>query len=90
MSHKPGFKSTKGKHVCPACGRMSRTLDGLLDHFKIVVGGIPPRSPQENANAAWALMGRKMGFDSYTVQAVGGKSTRFFTAVSNEPTPETP
>ena len=49
----------------------------------IVVGGIPPRSPQENANDAWMALGEKMGFKWDTVQPVAGKSSRFFTA---EPT----
>jgi hypothetical protein len=49
----------------------------------MVIGGIEPRSPQENANAAWASLGRKMGFDYMTVKPVPGKSVRVFTA---EPT----
>ena len=50
----------------------------------IVVGGYPPSSPQQNANAAWAALGRKMGFNGGTVQPVVGKSQRFFTAVPLE------
>lgn len=30
-----------------------------------------PRSPQENANAAWQALGDKMGFDHMTVQPAG-------------------
>lgn len=45
--------------------------------------GTPP-SQQENANRAWADLGRKMGFDSDTVRPVDGKGTRFFTAVPSE------
>lgn len=41
-------------------------------------------SPQENANQAWAELGRRMGFDPMTVQPVEGKNTRFFTAVPSE------
>ena len=48
----------------------------------IIVGGRPPRSPQENANATWCALGKKMGFDGMTVQPISGKGTRFFTAES--------
>ena len=39
-----------------------------------------PRSPQENANAAWGELGRRMGFDHMTVEPTG-KGNRFFSAV---------
>lgn len=38
-----------------------------------------PRSTQENANAAWAELGKRMGFDFMTV-APTGKGDRFFSA----------
>ena len=38
-----------------------------------------PGSVQENANAAWARLGEKLGFDSTTVQP-NGKGDRFFSA----------
>lgn len=41
------------------------------------------RSPQESANAAWATLGREIGFDPTTVRPVSGKGQRCFTA---EPT----
>lgn len=44
-------------------------------------------TPQENANRAWANIGKKMGFDSTTVEPRQGMGVRFFTAVPNE-TPE--
>lgn len=40
-----------------------------------------PRSAQENANAAWARLGEKMGFDPMTVQP-NGRGDRFFSAVA--------
>jgi hypothetical protein len=52
----------------------------------IIVGGVAPRSQQENANAAWAELGARMGFDHMTVQS-NGKGNRFFSAVPSE-TPE--
>jgi len=39
------------------------------------------RSAQENANAAWAELGKKMGFDHMTVLTTG-KGDRFFSAVA--------
>lgn len=62
----------------------AKQLSELLESCKpvpyIVVGGIPPRSQQENANAAWEALGKKMGFDSTTVKPTS-KGDRFFSAV---------
>jgi hypothetical protein len=38
-----------------------------------------PRSAQENANAAWAELGSRMGFDAMTVRP-SGRGYRFFSA----------
>jgi len=63
-------------------------LEAILDACKpvvaIMVGGYAPSSQQENANNAWAALGRKMGFDHMTVQPINGKGNRFFSAVPNE------
>jgi len=53
-------------------------LDKILNACK--VGGMVPRSPQENANAAWAELGEKMGFDPMTVMLDGG-DIKCFSAV---------
>lgn len=46
-----------------------------------LTGGTPMYdTPQENANRAWAALGKKMGFNSDTVEPAG-KGQRFFTAV---------
>ena len=59
-------------------------LETLLNASKptryMVIGGVEPRSPQENANSAWASLGAKRGFDHMTVRAVPGKGEKFFTA----------
>jgi len=56
----------------------------LLDACKpvpyMVFGGIEPRSPQENANAAWAELGLELGFDAMSVRPVAGKGMEVFTA----------
>ncbi len=54
----------------------------------MVFGGKEPRSPQENANAAWRALGEELGFDSLTVQPVPGKDDRHFTAQELVPSAE--
>ena len=62
--------------------------DALLEAMKpvpyMVVGGVVPRSPQENANAAWAALGKKMGFNYMTVRPIAGKGMLHFSAVPSE------
>lgn len=63
-------------------------LNALLDAMKpvpmiMLQCGKPP-SQQKNANRAWETLGKKMGFDSYTVRPASGKGDRFFTAVPSE------
>jgi hypothetical protein len=50
----------------------------------MMIGGVMPPTPQENANRAWAALGKKMGFDYMTVRPIQGKGNRFFTAVPSE------
>ena len=63
-------------------------LDRLLSACKpmpyMIVGGQAPRSPLENANDAWAVLGRELGFKPMTVKPVPGKNERFFTAEVTE------
>jgi len=59
----------------------------LLDACKpvpyMVMGGVEPTSPQENANRAWAALGEEMGFDGMSVLP-STKGSHFFTAESIE------
>jgi hypothetical protein len=59
-------------------------LDTLLKACEpvpyIIVGGIPPLSPQQRANDAWAALGHEMGFDHFSVKPIAGKDCRFFMA----------
>lgn len=59
-------------------------FDAILDACKpvpyMVFGGVAPRSQQENANDAWAALGKEMGFKHMTVQPVPGKSNMYFYA----------
>ena len=63
-------------------------LDKILDACKptpvMMIGGYTGSSPQENANNAWAALGKEMGFDHMTVQPISGKGTCFFSAVPTE------
>lgn len=62
-------------------------LDKLLNASKpvpyIVAGGVPPATPQQNANRAWEALGAEMGFDWKTVEPIPGRNERFFRAVPN-------
>jgi hypothetical protein len=62
-------------------------LDALMSAMKpvpyMIIGGMAPRSQQENANAAWASLGAKMGFDPMTARP-NGRGDRFFSAVPVE------
>lgn len=56
----------------------------ILDACKpvpyMIMAGREPRSPEENANDAWMILGNEMGFDAMTVQPINGKDTKHFTA----------
>lgn len=61
-------------------------LDELLGACKptpamFLSGGTPMfGTPQENANRAWGVLGKKRGFVGSSVQPVSGKGDRFITA----------
>ena len=59
-------------------------LETLLDACKptryMVIGGVLPLNPQENANAAWARLGDELGFHPLSVRPVYGKGQEVFTA----------
>lgn len=50
----------------------------------MVIGGVAPSSPRENANRAWQRLGKKLGFKWASVEPVPGKDERFFTAIPME------
>lgn len=59
-------------------------MDACQPVICIALGGIAPRSQQENANSAWSHLGEQMGFDSMTVKLITGKGMEFFTAIPTE------
>jgi len=66
---------------------LKKLLDAMKPVPMIMLHLGRPRSQQENANAAWAELGARMGFDAMTVQPAPGRGDLFFTAVPSE-TPE--
>lgn len=60
--------------------QLSRILEACKPvPYILGIGGVKPASPQENANRAWAALGKEMGFDPMSVRP-NGKGDRFFTA----------
>lgn len=63
-------------------------LETLLDAGKptmvIMIGNVPNRTPQENANSAWQSLAREMGFVWDTVESIPGKPQTHFTAAPRE------
>lgn len=71
MSARESYRMSEEQHA--------RLLDACKPVPYMIVGGMAPRSPQENANDAWRALGREMGFDWRTVKPAGADS-RDFTA----------
>ena len=64
--------------------QMDKLLEACRPVPYMIFGGMPPRSPQQNANDAWCALGQEMGFDGMSVQPVAGKSELHFTAEAKE------
>jgi len=62
----------------------NKLLDASKPTPAMIIGGCCLSSPQENANEAWAALGKKMGFDYQTVKPIEGKSSNFFSAIPTE------
>lgn len=58
---------------------LAKLLDAMKPVPYMIVGGMAPRSQQENANAAWAELGKRMGFEPMSVRP-NGRGDRFFSA----------
>lgn len=59
--------------------QLAKILDACRPVPYLVMGGMPPSSPQENANRAWAALGQELGFDHITVRDAGtGDQREFF------------
>jgi predicted TIM-barrel fold metal-dependent hydrolase len=60
--------------------QLNKLLEASRPVRYMVVGGLEPSSPRENANAEWKRLGEEMGFEYLTVKPVNGKGRKFFTA----------
>ena len=58
---------------------LAKILDACKPVPMVMLQCGEPSSPQENANRAWAELGKRMGFDPMTVEPTG-RGDRFFTA----------
>ena len=72
--------------------QFKRIIDASKPTSYLVIGGAVPRTPQENANAAWAALGKELGFEPLTVKMIEGKETKIFTAeaIEEKPVEKTP
>jgi hypothetical protein len=59
--------------------RYDRLLKACQSVPYMVIGGVEPASPQENANRAWEALGLEMGFLGRTVEP-SSRGKMFFTA----------
>ena len=51
----------------------------------MIIGGMLPMTPQENANNAWAELGQRMGFDHMSVKPTGEGDLFFSAEVVEQP-----
>ena len=56
---------------------MDKLLESMRPVPMIMLQCGTPRSPQENANNAWAALGNRMGFDGMTVEPMGSNPLKF-------------
>lgn len=61
--------------------QMTALLDAIQPVAYIVIGGTPPPSLQDRANAAWQKLGDELGFEWETVLPVPGLNQRVISAV---------
>jgi len=60
-------------------GQLDEIMDACRPVPMIALQCRSPRSPQENANAAWKKLGQELGFKHMTVRP-SSKGPRFFSA----------
>lgn len=78
---------TERREYQMSAAQLKTLLDACRPVPYLVFGGVEPRSPQENANAAWADLGRQMGFDGKTAKPIPGRGPDWFTAEPVEVAP---
>lgn len=60
--------------------QFQRLMDACKPVTYLVVGGIEPTSPAENANRAWEVLAEELGFIWDTVEPISGKEAWHFSA----------
>lgn len=60
--------------------QMKLVLDASRPVPYLVIGGVPPRSPQENANSAWRAVAAEHGCKWDTIKPAGTGDERDFDA----------
>ena len=68
------------KEFCLNEDQFNRLMEACRPTPYMIIGGVMPRSPQENANEAWAVLGKELGFEPMSAQPVYGKDAHHFTA----------
>jgi len=71
---------TERKEFLMSEAQLKKILDACKPVPYMVVGGVEPSSPQENANRAWKALGDELGFDHMTVKPISGKDQKWFSA----------
>jgi hypothetical protein len=66
-------------------GDLAELMDAMKPVPMLMLQCGTPTSVQENANAAWARLGKRMGFDPMTVRPSRNSQPRFFYAEQNRP-----
>ncbi len=65
-----------------------KQLEKIMDASQavpyLIMGGMPPMSPQENANRAWDALGKELGFKGKTARSISGKDAHHFTAEAED------
>ena len=61
-------------------GELKELMEACRPVPYIIIGGIAPRSPQENANNAWKRLSARHGFIWDSVRPIPGKGQDCFSA----------
>jgi hypothetical protein len=61
-----------------------KILDACKPTLVMKIGNTYPATPQENANRAWAALGKEMGFKHMTVRPIDGDDQKTFSAEAAE------
>jgi hypothetical protein len=72
------------KHFTMSDEQYARLLEACRPVPYLIIGGVPPRSQQDNVNEAWQQLGNSMGFDWTTVRP-GNTEKSFYAEMKDTP-----